>query len=67
MREHRPVWTHWYRLYVDGKRTDMALCGTSKHDAYKLLEREWGIAYPGEPVPPKRRCRLEREESVREG
>ncbi len=56
-------WTKFWRLYVDGTKTEVALCARTKAAAYRdQFEDQWRLAYPDKPVPSRRRCSLEYEE-----
>lgn len=63
----RISYTRFYALWVDGEKTEVELMGTNKSEAYKMLGDQWRLTYPDQPCPPKRRCRLEKIEEVRNG
>ena len=47
-----------YELYVDGEPTNILLIGSSKTEAYGMLESQWKESHPNEPPPKKYRCKL---------
>lgn len=56
---NRQDWEYEYQLHVDGEPTKVHLLGNSKTKAYKMLEDQWKIVYPGQSLPKRFRCKLE--------